>query len=102
LVEQPFDSFSTKEKQATFLLIAEVSFAIFSLVTIKFDSKKTKYRPQGGKLSFYFGGGAPVDSDPFGGIKERQIQSDQPKSTPGVNVYQRPQQPVKKDKDYPF
>ena len=101
-MEQPFSSFTTKEKQASFLLIAEIALTIFSLITVKVESKKTKYRPQGGTLSFHFGGKAPVDQDSFGGIKGSRIQSDRPQSTPGVNVYQRPQQPVKKDKDYPF
>ena len=101
-MEQPFTSFTTKEKQASFLLIAEIAFTIFSLVTVKVESKKTKYRPQGGTLRFQFGGKSPVDQDSFGGIKENRIQSDQPKSTPGVKVYQRPQQPVKKEKDFPF
>ena len=101
-MEQPFTSFTTKEKQAAFLLIAEISLTIFSLITVKVESKKTKYRPQGGTLRFQFGGKAPLDPDSFGGIKDVRIQSDRPQSTPGVNVYQRPQQPVKKEKDFPF
>jgi len=102
LVEQPFNSFTTKEKQATFMLIAEVVFVLSSLVTVKMGSKERKYRPQGGKLSFQFGGDAPVDNDNFGGIKTVQVLTDRPKATPDVKVIQRPQQVVKKDKDYPF
>lgn len=102
LVEQPFSSFSTKEKQSAFLLLAEVAFAICSLITVKVDSKKSRHRPQGGIVRFQFGGKAPLDHDPFGGIKGKQTPSDRPTPTPGVKVFQRPQQPVKKDKDFPF
>lgn len=84
------------------MLIAEVVFTVASLVTVKTVSRKEKYRPQGGLLRFHFGGGAPAHHDPFGGFRDGQIQSDRPASTPGIRVQQRPQQTVKKDKDYPF
>jgi hypothetical protein len=102
LVEQPFSSFTTKEKQASFLLIAEVAFVALNCVTVKIDSKKRKYSPQGGTVSFQFGGSSPVNSDNFGGIKSIGNMSNRPASSPGVTVKQRPQLPVKKDKDYPF
>lgn len=107
-MEQPFHSFSTKEKQACFLLIAEVLFVVSSCVTVKVGSKKQKYSPQGGKLSFHFGGSAPVDGDNYGGVKSmnvsgiKPVTQDRPDPTPGVKVIQHTKLPVKKDKDYPF
>ena len=84
------------------MLMAEVVLTICSLVTVKFVSKERKYRPQGGTLSFHFGGGLLNPGGSFGGLKPVQTLSDRPNATPGTNVIRRPQQPVKKDKDYPF
>lgn len=84
------------------MLIAEVCLSICSLVTIKFVSKEKKYRPQGGTLSFHFGGGQKNPGGNFGGIKSVQPLADRPSVTPGTTVVRRPQQVVKKDKYYPF
>lgn len=84
------------------MLIAEVVLTICSLVTVKVGSKERKYRPQGGKLSFHFGGGLMNPGGNFGGLKPDQTLSDKPSTAPGTKVVRRPQRPVKKDKDFPF
>ena len=84
------------------MLLAEVCLTICSLVTVKFVSKERKYRPQGGKLSFHFGGGPVNPGGNFGGMKPVQSLTNKPSAPPGITVVRRPQQIVKKDKDYPF
>lgn len=100
-MEESFDSFTTKEKQAAILLCVEVIFTVCSLVTVvKEPRHKNRYQTQAGTVRIAFGGNSVVNGDPFGGVKERS--SDRPPSTPGVKVLQNPQRPKVKDKSFPF
>jgi len=99
MVEEGFFDFTTKEKESCILLIAETVFILSTLVTIEVtpQAKRKRYSPQGGTLSFHFGGGTLQNKDAFGGLKDNS-----PDPTPGVTVKRYSTEPKKKDKYYPF
>lgn len=99
-MEESFDSFTTQEKQAVFLLLAEVCFTVCSLVTVVREPRpKNRYQPQAGTVKIVFGGNSTPNSDAFGGVKG---QTSRPATTPGVRVEQNQQRPREKDKSFSF